>query len=130
MTRLEILIRKINTEARKNNWYLRLFTTMAVCILVLSVIPSIGNGINSGLSAHSLAYLLLSFILALYMRTCAFSHPLLYSAVLCGIYASLIELIQYFIPYRCFDPVDMLVNLCASFCAIIPNFILIKRKLI
>ncbi len=127
---LRILISEINTAAKNNNWYLPLFTTQAVCILILSVIPSIGNGINAGFSAHSLAYFCLSFTLALYMRGHASSSPLLYAAILSGTYGSLIELIQYFIPYRNFDPLDMLINFCASLCAILPNLLLIKKKLL
>jgi hypothetical protein len=121
---------KINNQPKRPNLYLFVTLFLAVMILLLSVVPGFGGGINSGVPIHSSAYFVLSLSIALYFRTRPFSNPLVRAAFLAGMYGAFIEFVQFFIPYRQFELLDILIDFSAAFIAIVPHFILIKKKLI
>ena len=124
------MLSKINNMAKLKNWYVYAVFFQAASILILSVIPGIGGGINSGFSAHCLAYFFFSFTIALHNKAQNISHPLLCAVLISGSYGIFIEFIQYFIPYREFDINDMAVNICASLAATIPVLFMIRGKII
>ena len=108
--------------------YLNLIITYSIFIFILHVIPtgpSGGNGL--GLSSttflfiradyilHMLLFVPLMVLVRLYLDqqrivgVTRFNHVLLW--VLGGsIFAGLVEAIQYLLPYRSFNPVDMIFN--------------------
>ena len=100
-------IKKTDQTVRKKNLYFYAVIFLAVTILVLSVIPGFGGGLNSGFSAHGLAYFVFAFVISLYLRTPAYRAAPLKAALLAGLYGTLIEGIQFFIPYRAFELTDM-----------------------
>lgn len=95
----------------------------AILILVLSIIPDVGGGINSGIYAHGSAYGLLSFTLGLYLRGRRIRYPLITAALYAACFSALIECLQYFIPYRSCQMEDLIVNLCSAVLALLPGWI-------
>lgn len=95
----------------------------AVIILVFSIISDVGGGINSGMFAHGSAYGLLSFTFGLYLRGKQTKYPLITAALSAACFGSLIEGLQYFIPYRSCQIEDLIVNLCGAFLAVLPGWI-------
>jgi hypothetical protein len=118
----------INELAKKHNLYFFASLIFAVTILVLSVIPGFAGGINTGVSAHGLAYFVFSLTAALYFRANRFKSPLLKAVLLAGLYGVFIEFVQYFISYRQFDVGDIFVNFSAALIAVIPNFVLMQKQ--
>ncbi len=123
----EILIR-FNEYAKRHNLYFFSSLFFALSILLLSVIPAFGGGINSGFHAHAPGYFVFSLTIALSLRAKNSNRPLIKGALMAGAYGMLIELIQFFIPYRNFELTDILFNFAAAMLAIIPSSILIKKK--
>lgn len=124
---LKHTVQKINETAKRHNLYRTGALLEAFGILVLSVLPSIGGGINSGMIAHGCAYSLLSFTIALQCRAAARSYPFLTGAFLAGMFGAVIELIQFFIPYRSYEAGDLLINFCSAGLAMIPGSVLRNR---
>ena len=116
-----------NGFAKKHNLYLFALPAFAAIIMVLSVVPGCYGGINSGVSAHGLAYFVLSATAVLYFRGAEHKNPLLKSVLLAGSYGCLIEIIQYFIPSMCFDFMDILVNCLAALTALVPSCVLMRK---
>lgn len=121
---------KINEFAKRHNLYRWASLIFAVVILVLSVVPGFGGGINSGIGAHGTAYFVFSFTVGLYFRAGTLKSPLLKGAVLAGFYGLIIEIVQFCIPYRLFELQDILINFCAALMAMSPGYVMIKKKLI
>ncbi len=86
----------------------------AAAILVLSVVPSIGNGINGGPAAHGLAYSTLSCTAGIFLILKKTPWSLAKAAASAALYGGLIELVQYFIPYRSCEAEDFAVNCIAA----------------
>ena len=120
--------KKVNPHAKKHNLYFWVSLFLAAAILILSVIPGFGGGINSGSWAHGIAYFVLSLAIGFYFLTGKFNHPRLKGALLAGLYGALIEFVQFFIPYRDFDFGDILSNFMAAFFAIVPMYIIARFK--
>jgi VanZ family protein len=97
---------------------------IAVAIFILSVIPGIGNGLNSGFEKHLAAYFLLSLSIGIYFGTCRFSAPFLRAALLAGTFGVLIELVQYFIPYRSCEVLDALADYAGASIPMVSIFLL------
>ncbi len=127
---LEQIIRNLNQRAKEHDLYLYSTVFLAVMIMVLSILPGFGGGINSGIISHGLAYFVLSGILGLYFRAAGVRKPLLKGTLVAGVFGALIEGIQFFIPYRQFDVFDIAVNFAAAALAAIPNAVFIRRKII
>ena len=121
-------ITELNELANKHNLYFYASLISAAIILALSVVPEFAGGINSGVTAHGSAYFIFSFTTALYFRSNGHKTPLLKGALLAGLYGVFIELVQFFIPYRNFDLLDILVNFSSALIAVFPNFVLIRSK--
>lgn len=119
---------KINAFARKHNLYLFISGMLGAAIFILSVIPGVFGGINSGLPAHCLAYFTLSFFIALYFRGGSVRRPLIKGALLAGLYGACIEGVQFCIPWRSCEPGDIGLNFAAALIAMLPNAFLIKKK--
>jgi len=124
---LKYTVQKLNAIAKQHNLYRTGAIIEACGILVLSVAPSVGGGMNSGVIAHGCAYGILSFTIALQCRAAARSSPFLAGALLAGMFGAVIELIQFFIPYRSCEARDLLINFCSAGFAIIPGSILRSR---
>ncbi len=88
--------------------------TEAAAILVLSVVPSIGGGINGGPAAHCLAYSTLSCTAGIFLILKKIPWSLTKAAAAAALYGGLIELVQYFIPYRSCEAEDFAVNCIAA----------------
>ena len=86
----------------------------AAAILVLSVVPSIAGGINGGPAAHGLAYSTLSCTAGIFLSLKKIPWGLSKAAVCAALYGGLIELVQYFIPYRSCEFEDFAMNCIAS----------------
>jgi hypothetical protein len=120
------MIARFNLFAQKHGLYRYGSMLIAVLILIFSVVPNIGRGINAGFGAHAVAYFSFSLITGLHFRASRAKSPLLKGAVLASLYGMLIEGIQHFIPYRFFELTDMAVNCAAAFLAVLPNAALIR----
>ena len=113
---------------KKSNLYLFMSLLFGSLIFLFSVISVSGTGVNSGISAHTIAYFVFSFVLGVYFRSIALTYPETKAALFAGIYGIFIECIQYLIPYREFDVFDILFNFSAAFAAIIPAIALLKKN--
>ena len=82
------------------NLYLLSMIIFAAFILFLSIIPDVGGGVNSGISAHIIAYFMLSISTSLFIKADNYHYPLLKGAILAGTYGAIIEIVQNFIPYQ------------------------------
>ncbi|MBT3304237.1 VanZ family protein [Candidatus Woesearchaeota archaeon] len=111
----------------------------AIAILFFSVIPTqtvVVGFKNSGFVSHLLSYFILSFLIAMYLKEkkarfgkgwghfisgiIKFKEEniikiILKAAIISGCYGVLIEIIQYHVPYRHFQYLDMLVNFTGAF---------------
>ena len=114
----------------KKNILFFLSFSIAGAILILSVTPSMGPDINSGIFGHSLAYFVLSLTLCLSFKINRTKYHLVHGFFVSGSYGAMIEVVQYFIPYRCFDFFDMFINFLFSMIAVFPAYYLIKKKII
>jgi hypothetical protein len=88
--------------------------TESVAIFILSVIPSIAEGINGGPTAHALAYSTLSCTLRIYLFLKKAPWNFAKSFVSASLYGGCIELIQYFLPYRGCEAKDFVMNCMAA----------------
>ena len=86
----------------------------AAAILILSVVPSVGGGINAGTAAHGLAYGTLSCTTGIFLLIKNVPHCFIKGALLAALYGACMELIQYFIPYRTCEFGDIVVNCLAA----------------
>ncbi len=104
--------------------WLSAFLIEAAAIGVLSVIPSVSGGINSGTLAHGLAYSTLSCTAGTYLLIKKTPHCLMKGALLAALYGACMELIQYFIPYRTCQLGDIVVNCLAALAGMAPAALL------
>jgi hypothetical protein len=86
----------------------------AAVILILSVIPSVGGGINGGTTAHLLAYATLSCTAGIQQMTKKIPLAIVKGALLAVLFGALIEVVQYFIPFRACEFSDIAINGIAS----------------
>ena len=86
----------------------------AAAILILSVVPPVGGGINSGAAAHGLAYGALSCTTGIFLLIKNAPHCLIKGALLAALYGACMELVQYFIPYRTCEFGDIVINCLAA----------------
>jgi len=86
----------------------------AAVIFILSVVPSIGGGINGGVLAHGLAYSTLACTAGIYCILKKTPWGLAKAAAAAAFYGGLIELVQYFIPYRSCEAEDFAMNCAAA----------------
>jgi len=106
----------------KDKVYLSALVVCSVAILVLSITPTTTGIINYGFINHLIAYFVLSSLLSLYLLKKRISKPLFKAALLTGFYGFLIEMIQFFIPYRYFQFYDILTNFTGAFLVFIVFF--------
>ncbi len=125
---LQQLVIKWNVCAGKYRLYPGAVLLGSTGIMFFSIIPGVGGGINSGVAAHATAYFLLSLFLGLYLRERRSLQPALLGALLAGLYGAAVECVQYYIPYRMFDPVDCLVNFAAAFTGAVPVYFFIYKR--
>ncbi len=90
---------------------------IAVSILLFSIMPGMGNGLNSGAAKHLGAYFALSLAVGFFATLRGWPAPLLLSALASGSYGALIELLQRLVPYRDGNLVDALLNYAGAFLA-------------
>ncbi len=74
-------------------------------------------------SSHFIAYLIL-FIIVKKVHT---RSNYLSCAIICFIYSFILECIQYFIPNRCFEVLDMLANALGTSLGVAIYYLLIER---
>ena len=125
---LKPLVTAINDFAVRTGIYLYFLIFFAGMLLLLSVIPPIGKGINSGGSAHLLGYAVLAFLTLLLLKAKRVRSPLLKAALFAGTYGLFIEAIQFLIPYRNFEVSDIIYNFSAAFIGVIPCYFLIINE--
>ncbi len=118
-------IKSLNLFFKKYNLYLILTLILIIAIFILSVIPTKGGTKTSSINAHFIAYFTLSILITLYILD---KYPKLIGPISASLYGFLIEIAQYFIPYRYFSLEDILLNLFASFIALIPILILANKR--
>ena len=92
-----------------------LFTIWVVAITALSVMPYSRNGAasfkltESGLVVHFVAYFIGSVLLYLaYGKDTLFS--ILISSFTIFLYSVVLEVVQFYLPYRAFNPIDIAAN--------------------
>lgn len=123
-----------------------LFAIVIFFFSVTGEVQFVGGLKNSGVIMHFSSYFVLSFLIAMYLKEkhtrfgkgwghfisgiVRFKeenlvHIILKAAIIAGSYGVFIEVVQYYIPYRTFDVVDMLVNFTGAFLifAILPFLI-------
>jgi hypothetical protein len=120
-------------EKRMANGVRWLFWGWLILVLVLNVVP-LGNETNRGLSGnkifkfrmdyvvHSLTFLVFAWIWVLgkIKNVCWFEgNEVLKFGGIVFISAVVIELLQIFIPYRTFNPMDMIVNIVGALLAML-----------
>lgn len=95
-------------------FWLFAFCLEAAAIFVLSVIPSVGNGINGGPAAHMIAYTTFSCTAGILLITKKIPQPIIRGALIAALFSGAIELVQYFIPFRACQFSDFAVNCIAA----------------
>jgi hypothetical protein len=108
----------------RKNIYIHASVAIALCILVLSLIPAVRGGFNSGNINHMIAYFVLSMCIWLHLSRKGVGFPYLLAAVSAGTYGALVEFIQYFIRYRKCDVDDVVSNFLGAFSIIVPVLII------
>ena len=86
----------------------------AAAILMLSSIPSVGEGVNGGPAAHLLAYTAVSFTAGVLLLIRRSPLAILKGALIAAMFGCCVELLQHFIPYRSCELADAAVNCAAS----------------
>lgn len=124
---LQQFLKTINDRAVRRTLYGTAWVIEAAVIFALSVAPGMESGLNSGTTAHGVAYGLLSFTGGLYLRGAGRRHPLFIGALCAAGFGALIECVQFFIPYRTCEAQDFAVNLCSGLAAMLPGWLLAKR---
>jgi hypothetical protein len=114
----------VTSYLRDSRFWLSACLLEAAAIFVLSVIPSVSGGINSGTLAHGLAYGTLSCTAGMYLFIKKAPHGLVKGALLAALYGAGIEFVQYFIPYRTCQLGDIGVNCLAALAGMAPAGIL------
>jgi len=125
---LKSMVTGFNGYAVQTSMYLYCLVFFAVSILFFSVTPMIAGGINSGLNAHLCGYSVFSFTALLFFRTKGINRVFLKAALFAGMYGVFIEIIQFFLPYRLFEYLDIVINFAAAFAGILPGYFLVKNK--
>jgi len=91
--------------------------------------PASRHGLNHGPLAHMAAYSFLAIILCEILRRRQFPRPTIISFMISGSYGALVEFGQYLLPWRSFDPKDILMNFAAAATgALFYHFILMRLR--
>lgn len=91
--------------------------------------PTSPHGLNHGPLAHMAAYSLLAIMLSEILRQRSITCPVIISFMISGIYGALIEFGQHLLPWRSFDPKDILMNFAAAATgALFYHFILLRLR--
>lgn len=91
--------------------------------------PANPHGLNHGPLAHMAAYSLLAMMLCEILRRRQISRLAIISFMISGSYGALVEFGQHLLPWRSFDPKDILMNFAAAATgAIFYRFILIRLR--
>jgi VanZ family protein len=98
-----------------------------VVIFIFSVIPSFDSGLNSGFSTHAVVYSILSILMMLNLKVREVPQPWLKGVFLAGTFGLLMEILQYFIPYRRFEVEDIILNYTSAIIALLPGYFIIKQ---
>lgn len=123
-------------EKRIVNGVRRLFWGWLIVVLILNVVP-LGNELNQDLTTkrfvfrldyvvHSLTFLFFAWIWVLgkIKDVCWFeSYEVLKFGVIIFVSSIGIELLQIFVPYRTFNPMDMMANLFGAILTILCIFV-------
>ena len=123
-------------EKRMVNGARWLFWGWLIVVLILNVVP-LGNELNQDLATkrfvfrldyvvHSLTFLVFAWIWVLgkIKNVCWFeSYEVLKFGGIVFVSAMVIELLQIFVPYRTFNPMDMIANLFGAILAMLCVFI-------
>ena len=125
---LKSMVTGFNGYAVQTSMYLYCLVFFAGIILIFSVTPTIAGGINSGLNAHLCGYSVFSFTALLFFRAKGINRVFLKAALFAGMYGVFIEIIQFFLPYRLFEFLDMVVNFSAAIVGTVPGYFLVKNK--
>ena len=91
-----------------------LFLSYLILLVIFSIIPSNKNGeglsqyylSNTGSFLHCIAYFVCAFLAYV-----SFNKKLFKTILFVLLISSLLEMIQYLIPYRTFNPLDIVANL-------------------
>lgn len=110
--------------------YIAFFIVLSCIILILAVVPDNtpqmikinGYEIRIDIIEHILIYLCLGFFLMKIKHI-----GIVYIIFLGLILASVPEIIQHFLPYRSFDPIDLMLNLSGLILGLI-TFLVFNRK--
>jgi len=91
--------------------------------------PTDPHGLNHGPLAHMAAYSLLAIMLSEVFRHRFNNRHTLISLLISGLYGTVIEFGQYLLPWRSFDPHDILMNFAAAATgALFYHFILTRLR--
>ncbi len=125
---IKSMVTGLNGFAVQTSLYLYCLVLFAIIILFFSVTPMIAGGINSGFKAHICGYSVFSFTALLFFRAKGINSVFLMAALFAGMYGVFIEIIQFFLPYRLFEFLDIVVNFSAAVAGIVPGYFLVKYK--
>jgi|SRR3989344_2315735 len=99
--------------------YVFLSLVLVISIFYFSVTSGAdvkGFSINAGFLPHLIAYFLLSFLI--FKSTNSFKLAVFLS----GTYGFIIEIVQYFVPYRSFQVIDVVLNYFGSSLVLLLKF--------
>ncbi|MCK4445625.1 MAG: VanZ family protein [Candidatus Marinimicrobia bacterium] len=110
--------------------YRNLFYSGIILVTLLSLLPNFGNVptgsivplFSKGYVQHIVAYFFLTVLFIKSYKIKKFKNILITS---CGLllYSVLLESVQYFLPYRTFNPIDGLANMAGIFIAVGGGFL-------
>ncbi len=107
----------------------------AIGIILLSVLPIasmkeeavVTTGSGKGYAAHLTAYAVLSLLAYSYTFVHHQKNSLVKSALAVFFFSALLEIVQLFIPYRSFNPFDMLANAMGVLAGIATGYLLFYK---
>lgn len=124
-------------KSKSRSFLTGLTITWAVLIAVLAWAPRMNSiadptdphGLNHGPLAHMAAYSILAMMISELLRQRFKNRHTPISFLISGLYGAFIESGQYILPYRSFDPDDILMNFAAAATgALLYHFILAKLR--
>lgn len=96
------------------NFFRILFLSYLILLVIFSIIPSNKNseGLSSYFLSNTGAFLhCIAYFVCTYLAYVSFNKKLFKTLLFVLLLSSLLEMIQYLIPYRTFNPLDIAANL-------------------
>ena len=108
-----------------------LMIAVGAAVLIFSVMPPMslypGMQFNSGIVPHVIASGALCFLICLWLLVAGTTQtPVLYAFILSCLLGMLIECVQFVVPYRSFEVVDIMINCLSASIATVPCIVMTR----